>query len=188
MPNRVLKALADRTAHPLTGEDQLLFARAYREHYPALFSFVRRRVGSDAEAADLVQESYLRVLRYRQRQDMDTLKALLFQIAANLLTERLRLAHTRHQGQHVALEETLVLVETRPAQERQVAGEQALDRLMAAVEELPRKCQQVFVLHRFHGLTRDAIANRLGVSLKTVEKHLTAAIASCRRKVGGDVP
>src|SRR5690606_30353248 len=90
MNDSVIKALTQ----PLNAEDRLLFTRAYREHYTALLSYVRRRVGTDAEAADVVQESYLRVLRYRNRHEPGALKALLFQIATNLLAERARITHS----------------------------------------------------------------------------------------------
>jgi RNA polymerase sigma factor (sigma-70 family) len=180
MSDRVLKVLTD----PLKVDDQIFFARAYREHYPALLSFVRRRVGSDSEAADIAQETYLRVLRYRNEQDVAALKALLFQIALNLLTDRARLARTEHRAETIPLEDELPVIADDPSQYRQVAGSQDLQRALAAVEKLPRKCREVFVLRRLQGMNHQQIAERLGISVKAVERHMTRAIHECRKKVG----
>lgn len=180
MSDRVLKALSD----PLKVEDQLFFARAYREHYPALVSFVRHRVGSDSEASDIAQEAYLRVMRYRDEQDVAALRALLFRIALNLLTDRARLARTEHHAEHVPLEEELPLLANDPSQYRHVVGKQELQRALAAVEKLPRKCREVFVLSRLQGMNHQQIAERLRISIKAVERHMTRAIHECRKRVG----
>ncbi len=184
--DRAVNALIE----PLGAEDRLLFARAYREHYTALLSFVRRRVDTDAEAADLVQEAYLRVLRYRNRaadqQDSSTLKALLYQIAVNLLVERVRVARAQHQLDHIPLEDTLVIVAPIPAHDRQVAGEQDLSRLLAIIKKLPRKRREVFLLRRFQGLSYREIGERLGMSTAAVERNVTRAMAFCRKELFGE--
>lgn len=184
MSDRVLKALTD----PLNVEDQLFFARAYRRHYPALLSFVRRRVTSDSEAADIAQEAYLRVLRYRNEQDVAALKSLLFQIALNLLSDQARRARTEHRTGQVPIEDELPVFADEPSQYRQVAGTQMLRRALAAVGNLPRKCREVFVLRRLHGLSLQQTADRLGITTKAVERHMTRAIRECRQKVGMDTP
>jgi RNA polymerase sigma factor (sigma-70 family) len=52
--------------------------------------------------------------------------------------------------------------------------------LYAAIEALPPKCRQVFIMRRFHDLSQDEIARRLGVSRNMVEKHLRLALERCR--------
>ncbi len=180
--------LVNTLVEPLRGEDRPFFERAFHEHYPALFAFVRRRVGSDTEAADIAQEAYLRLLRYRDRHDQDVLKALLFQIAANLIGMRVRTARVQRWADSVPLDEEHPLAAGDPPLDRQAAGEQELDRLMGVVDALPRKCQQVFVLNRFHGLNYTEIAARLQISVKMVEKHITKALALCRREIGRERP
>jgi RNA polymerase sigma factor (sigma-70 family) len=180
MNDRVVKALIE----PLNSEDRLLFARAYREHCGALSAFVRRRVSSDAEAADIVHEAYSRLLRYRDRQNLETLKSILFQIAINLLTDHARLAHIECRTTSTPLEGEAALPANDPSQFRQLAGEQDLKRVASAIEKLPRKCREVFVLRRFGGMSHQQISDRLGITLKAVEKHITTAVHLCRKKVG----
>jgi RNA polymerase sigma-70 factor (ECF subfamily) len=178
----------NRLTESLRMEAGSLFERAYLEYKPALTAFVRRRVRGDTETADIVQEAYLRLLRYRDSPDLNALKALLFQITIHLLGERSRVARVQQLAAHVPFEDSLSPGEGAPSHDRQIAGEQDLKRLMAAIELLPRKCQEVFILRRFHGLSCQEISERLGISMKTVEKHVTNALTRCRKRVGGDAP
>ncbi len=62
-----------------------------------------------------------------------------------------------------------------------LASQQALRLLVAAIEALPPRCRDVFVLCRIHEYTQPAAAEYLGISLKTVEKHLRLGLAACRK-------
>ena len=166
---------------PLSADDRQLFARAYDEHRAALLGFVRKRVSTDTEAADLVQEAYSRLLRYRKGQNLESLKSLLFQIAINLLTDRARLV----RSEHISLQDDFPLEAENPSGYRQVAGEQDLMRLKSAIAVLPRRCREVFVLRRFHGMNHQQIADRLGITLKAVERHITNAVHLCRKRMEG---
>lgn len=159
---------------------------AFREHYASLLKFLRRRVGCDADARDLAQDAYLQLLRYRQEQDPGALKALLFRIATNLIGMRARMARARRWADHEPLDEAYALCADDPSHEQRLMDVQRLDRLMRAIERLPRKCQQVFVLSRFHHMEYPQIAEQCGISVKMVEKHITRALAFCRAEVGDD--
>lgn len=189
--------MSDREAKsnvvPLTSEDRSFFARAYREHSAALHKFLRHRVGTDAEAADIAHEAYLRVLRYRNhgdkgdkgdKGDAGAIKALLFRIAMNLLVIRTRIARTRHVCDHISLEDDSPLVTEDPSQDRQIAGAQALAQVLEVVETLPRKCREVFILGRLQGMGRTEVADILHLSPKTVDKHMRKALILCRKKLG----
>src|SRR5687767_3381707 len=73
---------------------QSLFVAAFRQYHTSLLRYLRRRVGSDADARDIAQEAYFRLLRYQNDQDLQSLKALLFRIATNLVGMRARTART----------------------------------------------------------------------------------------------
>ena len=178
----------DELRKPLDSESHPLFEAAFREHHAALVQYLRRRVGNDADARDIAQETYLRVLRYRENQDLDSLKALLFRIATNLVAMRASTARAQRWVDHSTLDEELALPANEPSVEQRVSGEQQLDRLMKSVESLPPRCQQAFVLSRFHDMSYPEIAKRCGISVKMVEKHIAKALEICRIEVGGDLP
>lgn len=173
---------------PLDSESQPLFEAAFREHHSLLIQYLRRRVGNDHDARDIAQEAYLRVMRYREHQDVASLKALLYRIATNLVVMRARTAQARHLAEHRPLDHEFAVAANDPSHEQRLGSEQQLDLLMQAIKRLPTKCQQVFVLSRFHGMSYPEIAARCGVSVKTVEKHITKALALCRAEVGDDLP
>lgn len=171
---------------PLDDRSQSLFVAAFRQYHTSLVRYLRHRVGSDADARDIAQEAYFRLLRYRENQDLQSLRALLFRIAINLVGMRVRTARTHRWADHQPLDPEVALPANEPTFEQQVFGEQQLNRLMAVVKSLPAKCQQVFVLSRFHDMGYPEIAARCGISEKMVEKHITKALAICRAEVGGD--
>ena len=55
-----------------------------------------------------------------------------------------------------------------------------MEQLYGLVRQLPPKCQKVFVLHKFNGLTYSEIANQQDISIKTVENHMLKAIKILR--------
>ena len=165
-----------------------LFEAVFRAHHASLVQYLRRKVGSDADARDLAQEAYLRLLRYDENQDADSLRALLFRIATNLVSMRARTARVQRWVDHQPLENEPALPTQDPSPERHLIAEEQLDRLMQAIQRLPPKCQQVFVLSRFHDMSYPQIAQRCGISVKMVEKHITKALEMCRIEVGGELP
>jgi RNA polymerase sigma factor (sigma-70 family) len=172
---------------PLDFGSKPLFEAAFRAHHASLIRYLRRRVANDSEARDIAQEAYLRLFRYRDKQDLSSLKALVFRIATNLLGMRARTARTHHSVDHRSLDEALELPTNDPSPEQHLLAEQQLHRLMEAIQRLPAKCQQVFVLSRFHDMGYPEIAVRLGISVKMVEKHITHALTICRQAVGGEL-
>lgn len=159
------------------------FELAFRQHRPALLRFLRRRVGNEADADEIAQEAYLRLLRYPDEHDAGALKALLYRIAINLVGMRARQSASRHAGDHQPLDDT-PLDSGDAAQDQQLIDQERLRLLMTAIRSLPDKCRQVFVLSRFHDMSYAEIAERCGISVKMVEKHVSKALAACRLQVG----
>ena len=172
----------DEVRKPLDSESKPLFEAAFRAHNDSLIRYLRFRVGSDAEARDIAQDAYLRLMRYREDQDSVSLKALVFRIATNLVSMRARAVRVRPD--HEPLEAALEVPANDPTPERQLLNEQELARLTEVIQRLPPKCQQAFVLSRFHNMSYQEIADRLGISIKMVEKHVAHALSICRREVG----
>jgi RNA polymerase sigma factor (sigma-70 family) len=159
------------------------FDAVFREYRPALLRFLRRRVGNDADAEEIAQEACIRLLRYPDETDPQALKALLYRIAINLVGMRARESRRRFGSAHVSLDE-LELASGEATQEQVLLDQERLRLLQAAINALPEKCRQVFILSRISGLSYPEIASRCGISVKMVEKHISKALAICRDKVG----
>jgi RNA polymerase sigma factor (sigma-70 family) len=160
-----------------------------RRYHAELLRVLRRRLPSEQDAADLAQEAYLRLLRYEGRCSGDELRRMLFGIARNLLTDHWRWQRLRGAGVHLPIEELGIELDSeQPSHDREVDGAHRLARLEALVLAMPEKRRLVFVLSRVEGLANAEIAARCGISLKTVEKHITQALAELRAALGDDGP
>lgn len=153
------------------------YAGALFEQYSGLLQrFLRRRMHDTEEAADLVQDVYLRLVRTRDLQRITHPKAFLFQTATNLLRDDRRGRQVRQAESGISALNGLHAAET-PSPERVLEGRQRLRAFEQALSELPPRRRQVFLLARYDGLTHPQIAERLGISVSGVEKHMIKAIA-----------
>jgi len=153
-----------------------------REHQAELLNFFRGRVRRPQDAADLAQESWSRMMHYR----LDTVassRGLLFTIARNVLKNHWRWSALRQIEQSTDFAE-LEVSSDAPGPDRHLQASLDLEALEAAVIALPPKCRTVFLLSRIEGLSNAEVAQRCGISVKMVEKHLAKAIVACRAQVG----
>ena len=142
---------------------------------------VRRMVGTPCAAEDLVQDVFVGLLRGNGLGQADNARAYLARCATNtaldhLRRERMRARYTV-EGSPCEPEAAC----SAPLQDAVVQGRQELALLRRTIDELPPKCRVVFLLSREHGLTMKEIAARLGISEKTVEKHILRAMIQCRQ-------
>lgn len=133
-----------------------------------------RRTRSRDDADDLVQDVFFRFARLRDSVSrLEKPRAYLSRIAANLLKDRSKL-DARHSVQsHVpANEEMLPGID----QERALEARDMLRRLDAALLQLSPKTREIFIAHRVEGMSYSEIAERTGLKVKRVEKHMSKAI------------
>lgn len=147
-------------------------AGLYRQHSSWLKTVLRRRFGVEA-VDDLLQETFLRITAYRVGPNP---RALLMTVAVNAARDRMRRAAVRIPSVGGADPEF--------AHGGSVPADQAEALLLKQVIlSLPSKLRDVFVLSRFGGLTYDEIAQRCGISVKTVEWRMTKALAICAARL-----
>jgi RNA polymerase sigma factor (sigma-70 family) len=139
--------------------------------------YLSQRIGNRAEAEDLSQEIYLRLLRIERKDLIRSPEALLFRVAANAVYEWRLLARNRLPHSPAALEE-LESRETEPADD--VWRAELAHALTAALERLSPKCRAAVLLHRREQLTYSEVGLRLGVSVAMVKKYLSQGLALCR--------
>lgn len=155
-----------------------------RRHHDALIKFLRRRLSIAEDANDVAQEAYIRMMKYEGSRNIKSPSAMLFRIAVNAANDHGRAAQARCVANHMELDE-VQLVSELPSPERAVSAGEELARMLDAIEELPPKCKQVFLLSRARGMTYPEIARHCGISVKMVEKQISRALAACLKKVGG---
>lgn len=161
------------------------FDAALGEHRDELLHYLRKRLGDRELASDLAQETLSRMMKYRDADDIEDYRQMLFRIANNLISEHHRTRQRHHAGDHHSIDDTGPLRSADPPVEAIVDARQAIDILLKrTIGDLPPKCRLAFMLSRFDGLSYPQIAERMGVSVKMVEKHITKALLACRAAVG----
>jgi RNA polymerase sigma factor (sigma-70 family) len=154
-----------------------------------LMSFFLRRVRTHAEAEDLTQEVFVRLLRPDIAVREDTAHAYVFQIAANLLRDRARRDYVR-QGAALArapLRDDAGNPDEMPAAEdpapdRVLSARQDLRAALDALDELSERTRDAFLLFRVEGMKQKEIATIFGISVSAVEKHIVKAAAHLARR------
>lgn len=155
------------------------FNEFLRVQRAALLNFLRRRLPTDEDAQDATQESLTRLLRYGNSEPADAWKPLLYRIASNIACDQARLRNSHCVEDHISLEDEEIVSE-EPTPEQLLAQQQEMAILQRAILALPEKCRQVYLLHRMRSMTYVQIATHCGLSQKTVEKHVSKALAALR--------
>ena len=155
---------------------------------PALLSFFRRRCKNLAQAEDLTQDVIVRTLTCKQWTSEEQAKGYVFRTAANLWCDQVRTRVSRG-GTELSWDENIVssVTEGIPL-ERVLLSEEELHRVDAALLQLSERTRDVFVLNRLEKMKNREIAQMLGVSQSSVEKHMTRALAHLARVLGDHEP
>ena len=149
-----------------------------------LARYLARICASPDDVQDVMQEAYLQVFCALRQSGPDghTPAALLYTAARNI-------AFSRHRHRKVVAAATPAVTAGERLRREQAGIEQQVDRgqqmrrLLQAVSGLPPKCRDVFVLRMIEGLSQREIAERLGIAVSTVEKHLARGLQQCRQEL-----
>lgn len=149
----------------------------YNDHQSWLTGWLRHKVGNAYDAADLVQDTFVRVLRHRA--ELATVReprAYLTTIAKRLL-----LNHYRRKSLELAYQEAL---SARPepvaaSPEQQLLILEALYEIDAALDTLPSRARQAFLLVQLEHLSYEEVSHRLHVSVRTVQRYIVQGYEQC---------
>jgi len=160
-----------------------LVERLFAEHGGALQAFFRRRIRAKADAADLAQEVYLRMLRISDRETIRNPVPYLYTVANNLVKEHAVLERRQATGVDIDEVETHAQLESLPAFDGDLDQMQRAERLRAVLKQLRPKCQAAVALRFTEGLTYREVGIRLGVSPQMAKKYVAQALVHCRRRM-----
>jgi RNA polymerase sigma-70 factor (ECF subfamily) len=154
------------------------FAENLQPHEPLLRSWLRSRFPAECDCDDIVQESYVRVLRARARDEVRAPKAFLFATARNLALDRLRRVQVAGTNSLAEIDGLSVMDPEENIPEA-VARAEEIELLTHAIQSLPERCRQVLTLRKVHGLSQKEIAARLGIAEHTVEAQGAIGLRKC---------
>ncbi|MDF9755013.1 RNA polymerase sigma factor (sigma-70 family) [Pseudomonas sp. TE6288] len=150
----------------------------YQAHHRWLRGWLGARVGCRENAADLAQDTFVRLLKARQASPLKEPRAYLSSIARGLMIDQFR----RRALEKAYLESLANLPEQEvPSEEQRLLILDTLERLDLALQRLKPRARQAFLLAQLDGLSLAQIAQRLDVSRATVERDLAKALGVCYR-------
>ncbi|KQT34053.1 sigma-70 family RNA polymerase sigma factor [Methylophilus sp. Leaf414] len=159
---------------------QQQFHHLYSTHHRWLKAWLRKKMSCHHTAADLAQDTFLRLIVSDKKPLPEQSRAYLTQIAKGLMIDLYR-----RQRLELAYQEWLMqlpAVET-PSPEQQVIVLQTLIQFDKVLDQLPSNVRETFILSRFEHLTYSEIANRLGISVAAVRKYMLKATQACMELV-----
>lgn len=156
---------------------------AYQSTYSQLVRFFRNRLDNSNDADDLSQDVFTLWLNRKEQTPVKESRAYLFKIANHVLIDHWR-RNQRQTKSETSIDE--VTHETHFEQSQADPSEilehqQRIQWLSEALETLPPRRREAFLLYRFDGLSQSEIAERMEISISMVEKHIAAALVHCKK-------
>ena len=147
------------------------FTEEVHPHERSLKTYLRQCFPSMRDVDDVVQESYVRIWKVRATRPIRSAKAFLFSIARHIALDLHRRDRARPTSAVGDLSSYCVL-EDRPGAVETASLHEKMDLLAEALATLPPRCREITVLRRLKGMSQREIAERFGISERTVEEQV----------------
>ncbi len=133
------------------------------------------------EIEDIVQETYVRICQIENKDRITSPKSFMFKTARNLALDYLKQSNVKLVDRVESLQELehLLSDQNRDEMYEKALIDNEFSHFCDAVRQLPVQCRKVFVLKKVYGSTQREIAEKLGISESTVEKHVANGMKRC---------
>ena len=165
----------------ITKGDKDAFSLVFKKYYGKVLRFILSMVKQQSIAEDLSQDIFVKL--WAQRKKLSAISSIdnyLFIVARNRTLDFFRSAFRKKECQDLA-EEVLLSIASRDSSHERVDDKSLIDAIRMAVNSLPPKRRDIFMMSRFDGMTNDEIASLMGVTRKTVENQLTLASSQIKK-------
>lgn len=161
--------------------DERALEVVFRAHFRGMSGFVVRYVRSPDVAEELVQDIFLKLWTKREQlAEIETLRTYLFRAARNQALNWLRRQKLERRWQEEQASAEIAEPALQETAEGQATEQEVAAAVHAAVQRLPPRCREIFMMSRDGGLTYAEIARALEISIKTVETQMGRALKSLR--------
>ena len=164
------------------GLDKIKFKEVFKKYYNPLCNFAANIVDDSRLAQDIVQDVFTKIWDKRNQIEISSNeKSYLFQAVKNQALEEIRKNKNRRDN------DLKKYPEMKEGSNRELEEQKYMlkEQLFVSMRQLPPKCQQIFRLSKLDGLTYAEIAEKLDISVKTVENQMGKAFRILREKLAG---
>lgn len=173
---------AEPACLPPPSEQKLWFENEVHAHDSMLKAYLHRSFPSIRDVEDVVQESYLRVWKTHATQPIRSAKAFLFMVARRVALDLVRRDRRSPFVSVKNLEHLFILDKTSQAREA-ADSRQEIELVVTAIDSLPARCREIFVLCQVEGFSQKEVAARLGLSENTVAVQSARGLQRCEEFV-----
>lgn len=160
----------------------------YEDHRPWLLSWLSKKTGSSVDAADLTQDTFVRVLQKDDTAQVAEPRAYLTRIAHGIMVNFFR----RRDIEHAYLQSLAALVASRqmvaPSEETRALQLEQLVAIDRMLHGLPPRVRAAFLMHRLEGMRYADIAADMGLSVISIKKYIARAVLHCALTEGSEQP
>lgn len=156
------------------------FENVYETYCDRIYSYIIKQCQSESLADEVVQQTFVRLWEKKSLLSLEhTLESQLFRMAKTIFIDELRKA--AHQRRYL---ESLQLNLYLENMEEKIEQKSELELVLSLIDDMPPKRKQVFLMSRLENLSYLEIAEKLSISPRTVENHISLAIKQLRRFMG----
>ena len=189
----IAKNLPSNIVNGLIFGDEETYIFLFREYYVGLCSYSRRYVGRKDIAEEIVSDTFLRIWETRETIQINTsVKAYLFHAVCNNSLNYIRKLKKEEILDEYFMETSSENIGfasiSEEIEEQSLTFERINEKIEEAIDQLPEQQQKVFRLKRFEGKKNKEVAEILGLSIKTVEMHLSKATLNLRKNLKEYLP
>lgn len=170
---------SERNLEELTLQE---YQQIFKELYRPVRNFIYFRCGDAELAEDITQDTFLKLWETRGKIDRSTVKAYLYKIAQNNTIN-----HQKRQQLFFKFMRKAGSEKEYDTPEKMVEMEQYEEKLQKALSQLPEGGREVFLMNRLEDLTYIEIAERLGLSVKAIEKRMSKVLKILREHLGTEI-
>ncbi len=157
-------------------------AQLIEQHRIELSGYLIKNNHAPDVVADILQDAYIRLVNIKSDTDIKNPRAFLYKIVSNLAIDYYR-RNIRTEARKEDSDALNNVPDATPSLERQLYSQEKLIFLQQVINELPPKCQQVFIMHKFKHYPYSKIKQELGISESTIVKHMVKAMRHCRERM-----
>lgn len=154
------------------------FKDIFDNHFDSIRSFVYFRTSSEQTAEDIAQDVFMQLWERRERLELKNVKALLYKMASDMV-----ISHYRKQDVRLDFARNMSFDEQTLSPQEQLQFEELAQRYADTLEQMNEGQREVFLMNREESLKYHEIAERLGLSVKAVEKRMSGALQLLKSKL-----
>lgn len=164
--------------------DEQAFKSLFLHYFPRIKGFISGLLQNEEEAEDISQDIFVSMWQNREKlTEIENLNAYLYRIAKNTVLRHIERSLLFNDYQRI-IEQAHYRSPDNDSIEEDLYARELEFIISVAVEKMPPQRKRIYKMSRTEGLSNDEIAERLSISKRTVENHLTSALADIRKIIG----